>query len=121
MSFVPVPSAGSVTSAFFKRIFVIFFQSSTFKVFGFKKIRILNGGFSEWTKNNLPVTNKINKADKSNFICNSFESKRIVNKKELEKMLIRENRMEIFKKCLSFLDTRVELDQNGFKFDIFEH
>ena len=29
--------------------------------------------------------------------------------------------MEIFKKCLSFLDTRVELDQSGFKFDIFEH
>ena len=42
-------------------------------------------------------------------------------KNELEKMLIREKRMEIFKKCLSFLDTRVELDQNGFKFDIFEH
>ena len=30
-------------------------------------------------------------------------------KKELEEMLIRENRMDIFKKCLSFLDTRVEL------------
>ena len=42
-------------------------------------------------------------------------------KKELEEMLVRENRMEIFKKCLSFLDARVELDQNGFKFDIFEH
>ena len=42
-------------------------------------------------------------------------------KDELEQMLIRENRMEIFKKCLSFLDTRVELDQSGFKFDIFEH
>tara|TARA_B100001248_G_C27132254_1_gene340646 strand:- start:4 stop:627 length:624 start_codon:yes stop_codon:yes gene_type:complete len=42
-------------------------------------------------------------------------------KNELEKMLIREKRMEIFKKCLIFLDTRVELDQNGFKFDIFEH
>ena len=42
-------------------------------------------------------------------------------KKELEQMLIRENRMEIFKRCLSFLDTRVELDQSGFKFDIFEH
>ena len=40
---------------------------------------------------------------------------------ELEKMLIRENRMEIFKKCLKFLDTRVELDQKGFKQDIFEH
>jgi len=36
-------------------------------------------------------------------------------------MLVRENRMEIFKKCISFLDARVELDQNGFKFDIFEH
>jgi len=42
-------------------------------------------------------------------------------KNELEKMLIREKRMEIFKKCLIFLDTRVELDQSGFKFDIFEN
>ena len=42
-------------------------------------------------------------------------------KDELEKMLIREKRIEIFKKCLIFLDTRVALDQNGFKFDIFEH
>ena len=42
-------------------------------------------------------------------------------KKELEKMLIRENRIEIYNNCLKFLDTRVELDQNGFKFDIFEH
>tara|TARA_B100000963_G_scaffold127017_1_gene110864 strand:- start:12398 stop:13021 length:624 start_codon:yes stop_codon:yes gene_type:complete len=42
-------------------------------------------------------------------------------KNELEKMLIRENRMELFKNCINFLTTRVELDQNGFKFDIFEH
>jgi ribonuclease D len=42
-------------------------------------------------------------------------------KNELEKMLVREKRMDIFKKCLSFLDARVELDQSGFKFDIFEH
>ena len=42
-------------------------------------------------------------------------------KNELEKMLIREKRIKIFNQCLSFLDTRVELDQNGFKFDIFEH
>ena len=42
-------------------------------------------------------------------------------KSELEKMLKRENRMELFKNCIKFLDTRVELDQNGFKFDIFEH
>ena len=32
-------------------------------------------------------------------------------KSELEKMLVREKRMEVFKKCLEFLDTRVELDQ----------
>ena len=36
-------------------------------------------------------------------------------------MLKSEKRMEIFKKCLEFLDTRVELDQKGFKEDIFEH
>ena len=42
-------------------------------------------------------------------------------KDELEKMLIRENRMNLFKNCLTFLDTRIELDQNGFKYDIFEH
>ena len=42
-------------------------------------------------------------------------------KLDLEKMLVRENRMEIFKSCIDFLSTRIELDQNGFKFDIFEH
>ena len=42
-------------------------------------------------------------------------------KSELEKMLLREKRMEVFEKCLAFLDTRVELDQKGFKEDIFEH
>tara|TARA_E500000178_G_C17035471_1_gene763134 strand:- start:6158 stop:6781 length:624 start_codon:yes stop_codon:yes gene_type:complete len=42
-------------------------------------------------------------------------------KDELEKMLIREKRLDIFEKCLTFLDTRVDLDLNGFKFDIFEH
>ena len=53
----------------------------------------------------------------------NFQGIELINlpKKELENMLIRENRMEIFKKCLTFLDTRVELDQKGFKEDIFEH
>ena len=36
-------------------------------------------------------------------------------------MLIRENRMDLFKSCITFFNTRFELDQNGFKFDIFEH
>ena len=42
-------------------------------------------------------------------------------KSELETMLKRENRIELFNNCIKFLDTRVELDQSGFKFDIFEH
>ena len=42
-------------------------------------------------------------------------------KGELEKMLVRENRIYIYNKCLTFLDTRIELDQKGFKFSIFEH
>ena len=42
-------------------------------------------------------------------------------KAQLEKMLVREKRMDLFKRGISFLDTRIELDQNGFKFDIFEH
>ena len=42
-------------------------------------------------------------------------------KSELYNMLVREKRIEIFNKCLDFLDTRVELDQKGFKEDIFEH
>jgi ribonuclease D len=39
----------------------------------------------------------------------------------LEKMLIREGRLAIYEKCIEFLDTRIELDQKGFKFSIFEH
>jgi len=40
---------------------------------------------------------------------------------ELEKMLVREKRIDLYLKCIKFLDTRIELDQSGFKFDIFEH
>ena len=42
-------------------------------------------------------------------------------KSELEKMLKRENRMDLYKNCIAFLDTRIKLDQSGFKFDVFEH
>ena len=41
-------------------------------------------------------------------------------KKELEKMLVREKRMDLFQNCIAFLNTRVELDQKGFKEDIFD-
>ena len=42
-------------------------------------------------------------------------------KGQLESMLIREKRLDLYKRCINFLDTRIELDQSGFKFDIFEH
>ena len=40
---------------------------------------------------------------------------------ELNKILIRENRFELYKDCLKFLKTRVELDLALFKDDIWAH
>ena len=40
---------------------------------------------------------------------------------ELNKILIREGRMELYKDCLKFLKTRVELDLALFKDDIWAH
>ena len=39
----------------------------------------------------------------------------------LHKMLIRENRLELYESSINFLKTRVKLDQNGFMEDIFQH
>mgnify|MGYP001413282473 CR=1 FL=1 len=41
--------------------------------------------------------------------------------RELEKILIRENRFELYKKCLKFLKIRVDLDLALFKDDIWAH
>ena len=41
--------------------------------------------------------------------------------KELNKILIRENRFELYKDCLKFLKTRVDLDLALFKDDIWAH
>ena len=40
---------------------------------------------------------------------------------KLEKMLIRENRFELYKKVIGFINTRVELDLSSFKEDIWSH
>ena len=40
---------------------------------------------------------------------------------ELEKILVRENRFELYKECLKFLKTRVDLDLALFKDDIWAH
>ena len=40
---------------------------------------------------------------------------------ELNKILVRENRIELYKNCLKFLKTRVDLDLALFKEDIWSH
>ncbi len=42
-------------------------------------------------------------------------------KEALHKMLIRENRLELYESSINFLKTRIKLDQNGFMEDIFQH
>jgi len=42
-------------------------------------------------------------------------------KNELYKMLVRENRLELYENCIQFLKTRIKLDQSGFTEDIFQH
>jgi len=42
-------------------------------------------------------------------------------KDELHKMLVRENRLQLYESSIDFLKTRIKLDQNGFTEDIFQH
>ena len=42
-------------------------------------------------------------------------------KDALYKMLVRENRLELYESCIQFLKTRIKLDQSGFAEDIFQH
>ena len=42
-------------------------------------------------------------------------------KQELHKMLVRENRLELYENSIKFLKTRIKLDQSGFTEDIFQH
>ena len=42
-------------------------------------------------------------------------------KDELYKMLVRENRLDLYENSIKFLKTRIKLDQGGFTEDIFQH
>ena len=42
-------------------------------------------------------------------------------KDALYKMLVRENRIELYNNTIQFLKTRIKLDQSGFTEDIFQH
>ena len=74
-----------------------------------------NQGSSDWNKNINDLNDK-----QLEYAANDVIYLHKI-KNELEKMLIREERMDIYKRCIEFLDTRIELDQKGFKFSIFEH
>ncbi len=72
-------------------------------------------GSSDWNKDLNELSNK-----QLEYAANDVIFLHEI-KVQLENMLKREKRIDVFKKCISFLDTRVELDQKGFKEDIFEH
>ena len=44
-----------------------------------------------------------------------------LTKRKLNKILKRENRIDLYQNCLKFLKTRVELDLASFKEDIWSH
>jgi ribonuclease D len=72
-------------------------------------------GSSDWNKSiNLLSKKQLEYAARDTYFLAKIHS-------ELDKILVRENRLELYKKCIEFLDTRIELDQKGFKFDIFSH
>ena len=51
----------------------------------------------------------------------SSEHIRPATPKELNKILVREKRVDLYKSCLTFLKTRVDLDLALFKDDIWSH
>ena len=72
-------------------------------------------GSSDWNKNLENLT------DSQLQYCSNDVIYLHKIKNELHKMLIRENRLELYENCIQFLKTRINLDQSGFTEDIFQH
>ena len=72
-------------------------------------------GSSDWNKN----LNELSDAQLQ-YCCNDVLYLHKI-KDELYKMLVRENRIELYEKSIDFLKTRIKLDQSGFTEDIFAH
>jgi len=72
-------------------------------------------GSSDWNKNLKELT------DAQLQYCSNDVIYLHKIKEELNKMLVRENRLELYKDCINFLKTRIKLDQSGFSEDIFSH
>ena len=72
-------------------------------------------GSSDWNKNLEELT------DAQLQYCSNDVIYLHKIKIELNKMLIRENRIDLYENCIKFLKTRIKLDQSGFAEDIFQH
>ena len=72
-------------------------------------------GSSDWNKN----LNELSEAQLQYCSNDVIYLHKI--KDELYKMLVRENRLELYNNCIHFLNTRIKLDQSGFTEDIFQH
>ena len=72
-------------------------------------------GSSDWNKN----LNELSEAQLQYCSNDVIYLHKI--KDELYKMLVRENRLELYKNSIQFLKTRIKLDQRGFTEDIFQH
>ena len=72
-------------------------------------------GSSDWNKNLNELT------DAQLQYCSNDVIYLHKIKDELNKMLLRENRVELYKSSINFLKTRIKLDQSGFAEDIFQH
>ena len=72
-------------------------------------------GSSDWNKNLNELT------DAQLQYCSNDVIFLHKIKDSLHKMLVRENRLELYENCIQFLKTRIKLDQSGFTEDIFQH
>ena len=72
-------------------------------------------GSSDWNKNLDELT------DAQLQYCSNDVIYLHKIKDALQKMLVRENRLELYENCIHFLKTRIKLDQSGFTEDIFQH
>ena len=71
-------------------------------------------GSSDWNKNIDELSEKqLEYAAYDSYYLQKIHS-------ELDKILKREKRYDLYERCIKFLDTRIELDIKGFKFDVFE-
>ena len=72
-------------------------------------------GSSDWNKNLDELT------DAQLQYCSNDVIYLHKIKDSLHKMLVREDRLELYENCIHFLKTRIKLDQSGFSEDIFQH